>query len=70
MENNELCIEEAFAEIEKVIEQLEDDSISLEASFEVYKRGMELLKVAGSKIDHVEKKVLEINSAGEVDEFE
>lgn len=70
MENKELSIEEAFAQIEQAIEKLEDESITLEDSFEVYKEGMELLKVAGSKIDRVEKKVLEINRAGETNEFE
>lgn len=69
-EMKELSLEDAFTEIEKTIAVLEDESISLEESFEAYKKGMELVKSCSEKIDVVEKKVLAINSAGETDEFE
>ena len=69
MEEKELTLEEAFAEIEQVIEQLETEEITLEDSFREYSRGMELLKYCNQSIDRVEKKVLMINEEGGVDEF-
>ena len=69
MEEKELTLEEAFAEIEQVIEQLETEEITLEDSFREYSRGMELLKYCNQSIDRVEKKVLMINEEGGLDEF-
>lgn len=69
MEEKELTLEEAFAEIEQVIEQLETEDITLEDSFREYSRGMELLKYCNQSIDRVEKKVLMINEEGGLDEF-
>lgn len=49
--------------------KLESEDISLEDSFFVYKEGMNILKYCNDKIDKVEKKVLQINEDGEVNEF-
>lgn len=65
-----MTIEEAFAQIEEIVTKLEDEEISLEDSFEEYKKGMELVKLCNEKIDVVEKKVLELSENGEVNEFE
>ena len=66
---NELTLEEAFARLEEVTRMLEDEDISLEQSFAVYKKGMELLKYCNESIDKVEKKVLVLNGEGKLDEF-
>ena len=66
----ELSIEEAFEKINETIEHLEDSDLSLEASFEEYKKGMELIKLATDKIETVEKKVKLLTAEGEIDEFE
>ena len=39
-----------------IVEKLESRDISLEESFTLYQKGMELLKQCSSKIDRVEKK--------------
>ena len=52
-----------------IIGQLEDEEITLDQSFKVYKEGMELLKYCNDTLDTVEKKVLKINESGELDEF-
>ena len=65
----ELTLEEAFAVLEDTVSRLEDEDISLEESFQVYQKGMEMLKYCNDKIDKVEKKVLRINEDGETDEF-
>ncbi len=66
---NELTLEEAFARLEEVTRMLEDEEISLEQSFDVYRKGMELLKYCSDSIDRVEKKVLVLNGEGKLDEF-
>lgn len=64
-----LSLEEAFAQIEAVIERLETEEITLEESFTQYRRGMELLAHCNETIDQVEKKVLKISEDGGLDEF-
>ncbi|WP_342759771.1 exodeoxyribonuclease VII small subunit [Kineothrix sedimenti] len=68
-EKKELTLEEAFSELEEAVAKLESEDISLEDSFFVYKEGMNILKYCNDKIDKVEKKVLQINEDGEVNEF-
>ena len=65
----ERTLEETFALLDEKIAQLENSEISLEDSFRVYKEGMELLKDCSSKIDTVEKKMLQINQDGTITEF-
>lgn len=68
-ERDDLSLEEAFEQIEEVISHLETDEITLEQSFLEYNRGMKLLQHCNEKIDRVEKKVLQINENGGLDEF-
>ena len=65
----ERTLEETFALLDEKMAQLENSEISLEDSFRVYKEGMELLKDCSSKIDTVEKKMLQINQDGTITEF-
>ena len=67
--DQELSLEEAFVQIEEVIAHLETEEIILEQSFQEYNRGMQLLKHCNETIDQVEKKVLQINEDGGLDEF-
>lgn len=64
-----LSLEEAFEQIEEVISCLEDEEITLEQSFREYNKGMKLLHYCNETIDRVEKKVLQINENGGLDEF-
>lgn len=52
-----------------MIAHLETEEITLEESFREYNRGMRLLQHCNSAIDRVEKKVLQINEDGGLDEF-
>ncbi len=67
MENKTL--EEVFQELDVVVKQLENASISLEDSFRLYHQGMDLLKVCNDKIDLVEKKMLILDENGEQHEL-
>lgn len=62
-------LEENFASLEKTIELLEADDITLEEAFRAYSAGMKLLKECNDQIDKVEKKVLKLNSSGALEEL-
>ena len=66
---NEKTLEENFAELEEIIENLEQEPASLEESFQLYKKGMDLLKECHKSMDLVEKKMLVLNEEGETDEL-
>lgn len=68
-ELTKLTLEESFEALEEIAARLESEGITLEESFQVYQKGMEILKHCNSKIDMVEKKVLRINEDGQTDEF-
>ena len=62
-------LEEMFAQLEGVIGEMEEDGISLERSFDLYNKGMGLLKEGSKSIEEVEKKVLSLDEDGETHEF-
>ena len=68
-QTEEKTLEEAFDELDSLAERLEERGISLEESFQIYKKGMDLLKYCSEKIDTVEKKMLQIDENGEISEF-
>ena len=65
-ENN---IEDVFQELDVIAEKLESSDTSLEDSFRLYKKGMELLKYCSGKLDTVEKKMLQMDEDGTLREF-
>ncbi|MDO4616522.1 MAG: exodeoxyribonuclease VII small subunit [Lachnospiraceae bacterium] len=65
----ELTVEESFAELDSLVQQMESGGPTLEESFRLYERGMQLLKHCSEKIDLVEKKMLQISEDGELIEF-
>lgn len=64
-----MSMEEAFEELDTIVERLEGGEASLEESFRIYQKGMELLKYCSEKIDTVEKKMMKLNENGELSEF-
>ena len=69
-EPDDLTLEEAFAQLDRLAARLEERDIPLEEAFGLYRQGMELLKSCSGKIDQVEKKMLEITEDGELFEFQ
>ena len=69
-ENNEMNLEERFDVLDKIIEQLESDEISLDDAFEKYSEGIKLVKECNESIDRVEKKVQLLMDNGETEDFE
>jgi exodeoxyribonuclease VII small subunit len=62
-------LEEMFRNLEELIGKMENEEITLEQTFDLYNKGMELLKKCSLSIDEVEKKVLVLDQNGETDEF-
>lgn len=60
----EQTLEEALAELDLVMGELEKGDISLEASFALYQRGMQLVKQCNSSIDRVEKQLVALEEEG------
>lgn len=60
----ELSLEQALAQLDEVMERLESGELSLEESFRVYQRGMELVKHCNGSIDRVEKQLLILEEEG------
>ena len=65
----EQTLEQTLERLEDLIGKLEQEDISLEESFKLYKEGMKLVKSCNDRIDKVEKEVLKLNENGELDEF-
>lgn len=65
----EKTLEQSFSQLNMVVDKLENDELSLEESFKVYQKGMELLKECNAKIDTVEKKMVKLNTNGETSEL-
>lgn len=68
-EKKEIRLEEAFGQLEILLEKLNDRDVSLEESFTLYQEGMQLLKLCNEKVDCVEKRMLQIDEEGKVCEF-
>ena len=60
-----LTIEESFARLDEILEQMEDEGTGLEDSFRLYEEGLKLIRHAESGIDKVEKKIRILNEEEE-----
>lgn len=69
-ENKEtITLEERFDTIEDILEQMESGEVSLDESFELYKKGLSEIKAANESLDLIEKAMLVLNENGELEEF-
>ena len=62
-------LEELCQELDGMMRQMEEPGLSLEQSFSLYHRGIELLKSCNDKIDTVEKQIQILEENGECHEF-
>lgn len=65
----EQSLETVFKQLDEIVEKLEGEDVSLEDSFQLYHKGVDLLKVCNEKIDTIEKKMLILDEDGEQHEF-
>lgn len=64
-----VSLEEHFAHIEEIIEQMETGDTTLDKSFELYKNGLEEIKAANAMLETMEKAMLLMNEDGSLEEF-
>jgi len=64
-----MSLEEALKNLDDTIEKMQSEEVSLEESFQLYKEGMDYIKIWNETIDRVEKKVLMLNQEGKLDEL-
>ena len=72
MEKNieELSYEQAFAELEKIVGQLEGDLANLDQALQLFERGQALAKHCTALLEKAELKVQELTDGGELQDFE
>ena len=67
--NEKTGLEEGFSMIEDILGKMEDEDVTLDQSFDLYKQGIEQIKAANADLDRIEKAMLVINEDGELEEF-
>ncbi len=67
--NEKTGLEERFSMIEDILSQMEDENVTLDQSFDLYKQGIEQIKAANADLDRIEKAMLVMNEDGELEEF-
>lgn len=65
----EKTLEQLFGELEQVTAALEQEN-SLEESFKLYHRGMDMLKACSDRIDRVEKEIQVLDDKGDIHELQ
>ena len=63
-------IEEKFEEIDKIIGSLEANEVTLDESFELYKKGMDIIKDCNKEIEKVEKQIIILQEDNEENSVE
>lgn len=62
---DEMTFEEAFAELERIVSELEGGQLTLEESLRLFERGQTLAATCSRKLDEAELKVEEITPQGD-----
>ena len=68
-EERKVSLEERFDRLDEIITQMEDSSIGLDKSFELYKSGLDEVKSADEMLYSMEKAMLVLNEDGNLEEF-
>lgn len=69
MQEKEPGLEERFALIEDILDQMENPEVTLDRSFELYKQGIEQIRFANQSLDAMEHAMLVLNENQELEEF-
>jgi exodeoxyribonuclease VII small subunit len=67
---DELKYEEAFAELEKIVGELEGDISNLDNALQLFERGQALAKHCAALLEKAELKVQELTDNGELRDLE
>ncbi len=61
-----LTFEQAYAQLETIVEQLESGELTLEESVALYERGQQLAELCGSLLDAADLRVRQVTDSGAV----
>lgn len=62
-------LETLFEELDEVVAKMESGDTTLEESFQLYQKGLLMLKKCNEKVDLIEKQVLILEENGDLHEF-
>ena len=65
----EQTLEEVFKELDRIMDSLEKEDLTLEESFSLYHKGIDMLKTCDEKIETVEKQMKILDEEGGEHEF-
>lgn len=66
----ELSVEESFKVLDEMVKRLEADDVTLDESFQIYRKGMKILADVNRKLDLYEKKMKVIAPDGTIEDFD
>lgn len=69
VESQSLSFEAAFAELERVVQQLEEGELSLEESIALYERGQMLAQLCQERLDQAELRIDQLDRAVQADDY-
>lgn len=65
-QENTVTVEEAFAQLSDIVEQMETPEVTLEDSMQLYRKGIELLSQCGDTLDRMEQEMITLTEEGEI----
>jgi exodeoxyribonuclease VII small subunit len=68
-ETQEMGLEERFAALAEILDEMESAEVTLERSFSLYQQGLAHVKAANASLDSIEKAILVLNDEGALGEF-
>lgn len=68
-ESKEVKLETHFDRIEKLLAQMEEENVTLDESFELYKKGITEIKAANQSLETIEKEMLVLREDKNLEEF-
>lgn len=68
-DKKETGLETRFVRIEEILKQMEDENVTLDESFELYKKGLNEISAANQSLEKIEKEMLVLREDGKLEEF-
>lgn len=68
-EDKKITLEERFEKLEDILNAMEQNTVTLDEAFDLYKSGIEQVKACNAMLGDMEKAMLVLNENGELEEF-
>ena len=65
MAKQKISFEKAMAELQEIVEALEDGNVDLDRSLALYERGIELVRLCNDRLDSAQQRVLAVQNGEE-----